>query len=102
VTERIRAAVERGSVDWNGERLSITISGGVASFPEGGMNSTALIGAADAALYAAKRAGRNRMLAAASTAAPADRQAGSGPGSPDRVAPKDTHARPPVSIRSSQ
>ncbi len=42
----------------------LSFSGGVASFPESGTESIALIRAADDALYEAKRAGRNRVLRA--------------------------------------
>ena len=100
VTERIRIAVGLGGVEWNGERLTITLSGGVASFPRDGTNSTALIAAADAALYTAKRAGRNRILRAAigpATAAPAT----VAPADVDRpIATTGTHAKPRVSIRN--
>lgn len=41
----------------------LTISGGVATWPGDGDDVAALLGCADAALYAAKRAGRNRVLA---------------------------------------
>jgi diguanylate cyclase (GGDEF)-like protein len=60
VAERIRARVE-------GERLpagAIRLSIGVAVFPEHGDTPDALIAAADAALYQAKRAGGNRVVAA--------------------------------------
>ena len=105
VTERIRIAVGLGGVEWNGERLTITLSGGVASFPRDGTNSTALIAAADAALYTAKRAGRNRIMPAAvapvgaapTSAAPA----GAAPADAERpVATTGTHAKPRVSIRN--
>ena len=90
VAERIRAAVQMGGVEWNGRRLSITISGGVAAFASHGVTGDALVAAADAALYEAKRAGRNRVLqAAAGRAAPA-------------AALSDTHATPKVSIRNPQ
>ena len=39
----------------------ISLSGGVATFPDDGRSGTDLIAAADAALYRAKKAGRNRI-----------------------------------------
>jgi PleD family two-component response regulator len=39
----------------------VTISAGVATFPLDASDPGALIGAADRALYASKRAGRNRV-----------------------------------------
>jgi diguanylate cyclase (GGDEF)-like protein len=45
----------------------VTISGGVASFPEDSRDSIDLIRSADQALYEAKAAGRNRVLAARPT-----------------------------------
>ncbi|MBJ7450851.1 MAG: diguanylate cyclase [Blastococcus sp.] len=47
-----------------GETVTVTISAGVASGPLGGAASDALLDAADRALYAAKAAGRNRVVAA--------------------------------------
>jgi diguanylate cyclase (GGDEF)-like protein len=40
----------------------ISLSGGVATFPDDGRTGSDLIAAADAALYRAKQAGRNRIL----------------------------------------
>jgi diguanylate cyclase (GGDEF)-like protein len=64
VAERIRIAVQMSVVEWKSERLSITISGGVAAFAANGVTAEALIAASDAALYDAKRAGRNRIVQA--------------------------------------
>ena len=41
----------------------VSLSGGVATFPDDGLTSADLIAAADAALYRAKREGRNRVFA---------------------------------------
>ncbi len=42
----------------------LSISGGVATYPLHGATASALLRAADAALYVAKRSGRNRMMEA--------------------------------------
>ncbi len=42
----------------------VSLSGGVATFPDDGRNGTDLIQAADAALYRAKKAGRNQLCRA--------------------------------------
>lgn len=65
VAERIRIAVQMAGVEWKGERLSITLSGGVAAYATHGTTPDTLVAAADAALYAAKHAGRNRIVKAA-------------------------------------
>ncbi len=48
----------------SGTPLKITISGGVATFPHVGQSTTELIKAAEQALLAAKRGGRNRIVCA--------------------------------------
>jgi diguanylate cyclase (GGDEF)-like protein/putative nucleotidyltransferase with HDIG domain len=60
LAERIRAEVERsfGSAG----RPPLTVSFGIATFPLHGQSSDALLRAADQALYAAKRLGRNRAV----------------------------------------
>lgn len=62
VAERLRVAVSDTPISLStGEALpSLTISLGVAQMAEG-QSAEALIGSADAALYRAKRAGRNRV-----------------------------------------
>ena len=63
LAERMRAAVESLQVPRVGGRgtLSVTASFGVAAMPESALDRDGLIAAADAALYAAKRAGKNRV-----------------------------------------
>jgi diguanylate cyclase (GGDEF)-like protein/PAS domain S-box-containing protein len=63
LAERIREAVERlevPRVDGEGS-LRLQASFGVAALPESAVDREGLIAAADAALYRAKRAGRNRV-----------------------------------------
>jgi diguanylate cyclase (GGDEF)-like protein len=60
LAERLRATVERGRF---GE-LSLTLSVGVAEWRGGKDSLEAALGHADQALYAAKRGGRNRVVAA--------------------------------------
>lgn len=66
VAERVRSAVERAGVPHpNGEGGILTVSIGVAA---GRGEAGELLAGADGALYEAKRAGRNRVLAASSGA----------------------------------
>lgn len=65
VAERIRKDVESRTFSWNGEDLSLTISSGVATFPEPGITTPdELISRADSALYSAKASGRNAVCVA--------------------------------------
>ena len=68
--EKIRATIESYDFPFGDKQPfgKLTISGGIAGFPEDGRNSSELLRAADQALYQAKRAGRNRVLAAGSSA----------------------------------
>jgi diguanylate cyclase (GGDEF)-like protein len=63
--ELIRAGAGQVRLEYNGRTSeAITISLGVAVFPDHGTNNDMLLGAVDAALYRAKRTGRNRVIAA--------------------------------------
>lgn len=64
--ERIRSAVERLDVQWQDQRLSVTISIGVATAraPIDGESAARTIEEADGALYRAKDQGRNRVVSA--------------------------------------
>jgi diguanylate cyclase (GGDEF)-like protein len=55
------------AIPGTGGPIRITISGGLAIFPTHGQSTTELFRAADDALYASKRQGRNRVLLATST-----------------------------------
>lgn len=62
--ERIRAAIAAQPIATaDGREISITVSVGVAAFPEDADSAERSIAAADQALYAAKKAGRNRVHA---------------------------------------
>lgn len=61
--EILRQGVKHLAVKQRGQFLgSITLSLGVACFPEHGVNASAVLGAADAALYRAKREGRDQVV----------------------------------------
>ena len=62
VAERIRAAIVARPIALSEGAVSITVSIGVAAFPEDAESGTQIIAAADQALYAAKHAGRNRAI----------------------------------------
>jgi diguanylate cyclase (GGDEF)-like protein len=62
--ERIRASVAKEKIDAQGNSVTVTISVGVASFPEHGDDAQTIISKADTALYQAKRRGRDRVALA--------------------------------------
>jgi len=66
--ERIRRAVERSRCQWQGRDLALTVSIGVTvslglTEYKPGETDRDMIGSADQALYLAKQAGRNRVIA---------------------------------------
>jgi diguanylate cyclase (GGDEF)-like protein len=70
VAERLRRRVADTPFEHDGKKIPLTVSVGGASFAPGANEELTLIAAADAALYAAKNAGRNRVKLAEHTREP--------------------------------
>jgi diguanylate cyclase (GGDEF)-like protein len=70
IAERLRAAVEQHRFEHAGKVIPITISVGVAVARKVD-DAQAFVAAADAAMYEAKRAGRNRVVVRELSKAPA-------------------------------
>ena len=64
LADRLRRAVGGTPIPALGEEIPVTISCGVACYPEGVLTKEALFAAADRALYEAKSAGRNCVKSA--------------------------------------
>jgi diguanylate cyclase (GGDEF)-like protein len=64
VAENLRKAIEKEPVLWAGGQIALTASFGVTEMQPGEADPLAVIARADAALYRAKRAGRNRVAVA--------------------------------------
>jgi diguanylate cyclase (GGDEF)-like protein len=63
--ERVRQSIESTPTQTSGGKtVSVTISAGVAGFPNDGTREEDLLAVADGRLFAAKDAGRNRVVAA--------------------------------------
>jgi diguanylate cyclase (GGDEF)-like protein len=76
IAERLRAEVERQPFGINGGKTAgITVSIGVATYPQQVDSLEALVKAADDALYAAKQGGRNRVCRCETEMAGADSSA---------------------------
>jgi len=75
VAERLRQLVEVQPIRAYDETLSQTVSIGLACFPEDGHTLQELIDHSDHALYAAKRAGRNRVMRWSGSRLPAGKRA---------------------------
>ncbi len=63
IAERIRKAVEISRFDVRSGDTNITVSLGVASYPEDGGNLDVILDKADKAMYRAKQRGRNKVVA---------------------------------------
>ncbi len=59
--DRLRTEVQAFGFDFEGQRLSLTISGGFALCPDDGVDWETLYGTADQRLYLAKHRGRNQI-----------------------------------------
>jgi diguanylate cyclase (GGDEF)-like protein len=81
VAERIRERTETTIIPLGpGKTGRITVSVGIAVAPDDGVDRSVLLKAADAALYQAKLAGRNRVVSRSASGAPS---ASDSPDSPD-------------------
>jgi diguanylate cyclase (GGDEF)-like protein len=64
LAERIRVKVQELALTHEGHPVKVTISGGIACFPEHGDTPEKILEAADEALYRSKEEGRNRITLA--------------------------------------
>jgi diguanylate cyclase (GGDEF)-like protein len=64
VAERIRGLVTAETLSSGADGVVVTVSIGLAVFPEHGLTPETIIASADRALYHAKRSGRNRVVLA--------------------------------------
>lgn len=63
IAERIRRDVQKMEIRFEDKAVRVTVSVGVVTYPAPGLRTkTELLKAVDQALYAAKRAGRNRVI----------------------------------------
>ncbi len=62
VAEKIRQTVSELPVEADGDTIRASISVGVVSYPDDGLTADELMIAADAAMYASKRLGKNRVV----------------------------------------
>lgn len=61
--ERIRQAIENKDIVAYDEKVKVTVSIGISTYPSDAQNTETLIDKADRALYQAKQSGRNRVCA---------------------------------------
>ena len=65
VAERIRANIASATSGDKDGRVAVTVSIGIAAYPDNGATPAALIASADAALYQGKERGRNTVVLSA-------------------------------------
>ncbi|MBI4384913.1 MAG: diguanylate cyclase [Nitrospinae bacterium] len=61
IAERIRQKIEEMQMEFEGRTFSITLSGGLSSFPLDAREAKDLVGNADKAMYSAKAKGKNNI-----------------------------------------
>ena len=59
--ERIRKKIQDMALVFDGKKIQVSVSGGIASFPQDALEANRLIKCADQALYRAKSEGKNRI-----------------------------------------
>jgi diguanylate cyclase (GGDEF)-like protein len=64
VAEKLRGSVEKTQVVLRRQETGVTVSVGVAGFPDDGTDENELIMKSDSSMYAAKKKGRNRVVCA--------------------------------------
>ena len=64
VAERLRRAVEAMRTTWDGQEIAVTASVGITQLTDWDDGYGSLLERADAALYASKQGGRNRVTLA--------------------------------------
>ncbi len=65
IAERIRKGIEGMAIEYEGQRMSVTLSLGVAQYdPERDLTGKSVIDRADKAMYLSKQSGRNKVMVA--------------------------------------
>jgi diguanylate cyclase (GGDEF)-like protein len=62
ICERLRLSIENARFQGQKQEAFLTISIGIAAFPDDGATAEELVKSADSSLYAAKEGGRNRVM----------------------------------------
>ena len=96
LAEKIRSGATELSIDTETIRIRTSLSIGVVTFPDDGRTADELMIAADLAMYASKRRGKNRIVAYRRGAAAQARRTGTGtPGGATRRGPRPERVRSP-------